>query len=594
MNSYLQPIVSELTKLFGGVSMLLNGTHFHVKALLHMVVCDIPATRKVLALPGHSAKLGCSKCLKRFEAEKFGERLDYSGYDYASWVKRDFTEHRQRSREYRMLPNPTTQKAFEQEHGLRYSELVHLDYFNLIRCHVIDPMHNLFEGIAKFFTKNLLEKKLINCSLVSDRIKRITSPMKVGRLPTKIEANYSGFTADQWRNWCLIYSPIVLVDAIPPQIYTIWMFFVKACRLLCRRALRKSSVLEADAYLVKFCEEATEYFGKPICTPNMHLHLHIKECALDFGPIYGYWCFPFERYNGMLGNYSTNKKDIENQIGRKFAQEQLLRSIPVPASYTHLSNFQVKDDFIGDKLDILSVKEYLYLEEMQCTTRSGNLEWSCPSQHLQSELTKLKGKVNSVLRSDEQQSLEKMYTDLYGRNKSIAIVGAYAEVAKSVLYAGEKLCRGLLVAAFWPMDTNNSESPVLRIGELRNILQHQIIVQESGGSSCINHVVVETWWFKRHPQSNFLGPPCVIVDTTYDPLMSGHQYIPIQRLHAYCAFTKMRLSLPQCPDDDEIILCNPIPFNFTVQYRCMFILYHACMQCIRIYIMHELCLFNWL
>ena len=300
MNSYLQPIVSELTKLFGGVSMLLNGTHFHVKALLHMVVCDIPATRKVLALPGHSAKLGCSKCLKRFEAEKFGERLDYSGYDYASWVKRDFTEHRQRSREYRMLPNPTTQKAFEQEHGLRYSELVHLDYFNLIRCHVIDPMHNLFEGTAKFFTKNLLEKKLINCSLVSDRIKRITSPMKVGRLPTKIEANYSGFTADQWRNWCLIYSPIVLADAILPQIYTIWMFFVKACRLLCRRALRKSSVLEADAYLVKFCEEATEYFGKPICTPNMHLHLHIKECALDFGPIYGYWCFPFKRYNGTL------------------------------------------------------------------------------------------------------------------------------------------------------------------------------------------------------------------------------------------------------------------------------------------------------
>ena len=54
---------SELTKLFGGVSMLLNyGTHFHVKALLQMVICDIPVTRKVLALPGYSAKLGCSKC----------------------------------------------------------------------------------------------------------------------------------------------------------------------------------------------------------------------------------------------------------------------------------------------------------------------------------------------------------------------------------------------------------------------------------------------------------------------------------------------------------------------------------------------------
>ena len=107
--------------------------------------------------------------------------------------------------------------------------------------------------------------------------------MKVGCLPTKIEANYSWFTTNQWRNWCLIYILIVLVSAVPPQIYTIWMFFVKACYLLCRRSLRKSSILKADVYLVKFCEKATEYLGKPICTPNMHLHLHIKESALDFG-----------------------------------------------------------------------------------------------------------------------------------------------------------------------------------------------------------------------------------------------------------------------------------------------------------------------
>ena len=30
-----------------------------------------------------------------------------------------------------MLPNPTAQKAFEQEHGLRYSKLIHL---GLIPC----------------------------------------------------------------------------------------------------------------------------------------------------------------------------------------------------------------------------------------------------------------------------------------------------------------------------------------------------------------------------------------------------------------------------------------------------------------------------
>ncbi|OAD68441.1 hypothetical protein PHYBLDRAFT_173437 [Phycomyces blakesleeanus NRRL 1555(-)] len=41
----------------------------------------------------------------------------------------------------------------------------------------------------------------------------------------------------------------------------------------------------------------------------MHLHLHIQETILDFGPVYSYWLFAFERYNGLLKNISTNGKD---------------------------------------------------------------------------------------------------------------------------------------------------------------------------------------------------------------------------------------------------------------------------------------------
>lgn len=29
---------------------------------------------------------------------------------------------------------------------------------------------------------------------------------------------------------------------------------------------------------------------------------------LNFGPIYAFWLFGFERYNGLLGNIDTNKK----------------------------------------------------------------------------------------------------------------------------------------------------------------------------------------------------------------------------------------------------------------------------------------------
>ncbi|OAD67047.1 hypothetical protein PHYBLDRAFT_70403 [Phycomyces blakesleeanus NRRL 1555(-)] len=41
----------------------------------------------------------------------------------------------------------------------------------------------------------------------------------------------------------------------------------------------------------------------------MHLHLYLHETISDFGPVYGYWLFGFERYNGLLKNVNTNRKN---------------------------------------------------------------------------------------------------------------------------------------------------------------------------------------------------------------------------------------------------------------------------------------------
>ena len=46
----------------------------------------------------------------------------------------------------------------------------------------------------------------------------------------------------------------------------------------------------------------------------MHLHLHVHGILRDYGPCYGYWLFSFERYNGILGKFPTNKRSIEIQL----------------------------------------------------------------------------------------------------------------------------------------------------------------------------------------------------------------------------------------------------------------------------------------
>ena len=48
---------------------------------------EIPASRKVSGFLGHTASLGCNKCLKRFPVN-FGQSSDFSGYDRENWTQR--------------------------------------------------------------------------------------------------------------------------------------------------------------------------------------------------------------------------------------------------------------------------------------------------------------------------------------------------------------------------------------------------------------------------------------------------------------------------------------------------------------------------
>ena len=52
-----------------------------------------------------------------------------------------------------------------------------------------------------------------------------------------------------------------------------------------------------------FCKKIEDLNGKSACITNLHLHLHLKECLLDYGPVHG-MCFTFERFNGVLGGAS--------------------------------------------------------------------------------------------------------------------------------------------------------------------------------------------------------------------------------------------------------------------------------------------------
>jgi hypothetical protein len=56
---------------------------------------------------------------------------------------------RQRSYKYHSLDCDDARKRFFNKHGVCWTEFARLIYFDIVRCSVIDPMHNLLQGVVK-------------------------------------------------------------------------------------------------------------------------------------------------------------------------------------------------------------------------------------------------------------------------------------------------------------------------------------------------------------------------------------------------------------------------------------------------------------
>ena len=167
MNNYLSLIVNDLIQLYSGISIPNHTSLIGVtvlRAILSCIVCDLPATRKICGFLSQNAKKGCSKCTKEFITTSFGNKPNYAGYDCTNWKPRDLTTHILKCTEAKNAKTATERSHIEQSHGVRYSELLRLPYFDVIRHHTVDPMHNLFLGIAKHTTKTWKELNILKKS----------------------------------------------------------------------------------------------------------------------------------------------------------------------------------------------------------------------------------------------------------------------------------------------------------------------------------------------------------------------------------------------------------------------------------------------
>ena len=558
LNTFLAPIVDEFQALWTGVKMQTSSS---TKPLIYrgailLASADLPAVRKLCGFKGHSAHRGCSKCFKYFPGS-FSEKTDYSGFDRDLWPPCHNCSHRVHAEMVRKASTQSKHEELASKYGVYYSSLLQLEYFDAVRFTSIDPMHNLFLGTAKYVFKLWVKKNFLNkkdLKTLEERIHSFDVGTGIGRLPHRIASNYGGYTASQWKNWTLIYSMFCLKGLIPDSHLRCWQTFVLACQYLCSPVISKTDLLKADLLFVKFGQTFQQLYGKKSVTPNMHLHCHLKECVTDCGPVHAFWCFSFERFNGILGAMQVNGRCIEVQLMRKLLAGRFVWDVKFPSEF--------RDNFLPffaqqriDFSESLIVKNATQLFKGACCLNLGHFQWS--------DLT-LVGFPSTfrhiVLDADELRLLFECYKTLYPR-KLVEISSSVARKYSNVMLGTEKFgskmdrrnLRSARIMASWAANDGciDTSAPI-RPGVVNFYIVQSV---KLNGQLC-QHAFALVWWYKSDGDQDYFGKPAQVWNRCDYEACGPALFMPVQRIRQKFACCSAQLT------GVEKLVVSPIPRLF--------------------------------
>lgn len=456
------------------------------------------------------------------------EKTDYGGFDTDKWASRVDEEQRRNAYEHLTASTAAKQKEIERNYGVKYSLLFELPYYDTVRFLALDPMHLLFLGIAKHTLKTWTTLGIINDShfnIIQERVNKLFIPSTLGRIPLKLSSGFAQLTADQWKNWICIFSPYSLYGILPLEHWYCWWLFIQACHMICKKRVSLSECKQGQAFIVEFCKSFENLYGKENLVINMHLACHLHECMMDYGPLHAFWCFGFERFNGILGSYPNNHQNISVTIMKKF------------------------EDYLQANAHDVQVEFQPILSEISDTDKSvtGSL---CDIQE-HSEL--LKPFREYILPSEYKEHLSQVYKAMH---TNVSVVASFCIRSAKMSFMGHILSstlarskNGTCVAAHVHRPGESTNRP--HMGIVKFYFQHNIEVD----SAQVSKVMAVVDWFRIHPDRDLLQPPLEIWEEKFMPL-GPLSFLPVDKILFPVAFAhdKFHTSLGH----ESVIVTMPI------------------------------------
>ena len=342
------------------------------------------------------------------------------------------------------------------------------------------------------------------------------------------------------------------------------------CTLLGHRIVTKSDIETADSFLVAFCKKVELLYGVDICTPNMHLHLHLKDCLLDYGPPHPFWCFSFERYNGLLGSFHTNKKCIEVQIMRKFITSQFLYSTKQKAHKAYLS-------LLPHSTSLEARSHPLPANDQECLSMlsmsTSSLPNSAVSFHANEKISLLSPYRQYAFSSAEIHQIRQLYEQLHPSCNKVCVspihtrsgrVSVFGEIIGSLLNANSYTAASV-ITAYWPVKDgpiSQVDTSRMRVGSVHYYTKFRVTFSNDYSDHNVCECVCAfVQWKKQHPQESYYGVSALVCSNEFE-IPSMYSFLPVQRIHAIAVHCNTKLKFSSV--EERVFIAIPVNLRLSL------------------------------
>ena len=318
MNVFLTPFIEQMNSLADtGVKCYIAGEQKIVKLFGLCCCVDSGARGPIQGLTQYNGKFGCNWCLHP-----------------GKWTREHSQVYPNKNPPYQKRSHEESVRNIESAVNLRKdnpkitvngfknaSQLLLLDFFDIITGLVPDYMHACALGIARQFMDIWFSTNNIECKLrdheseIDKKLACMKAPRKVARLSRPLSSR-TNWNAREYENWILYYSVPILRSYFSEKYLHHWMKFVEALFILLQSEITLDELDKAHQLMLSFVELTEKLYGEGAMSPNVHQMIHISDSVRNWGPLWCHSGYPFESGNGVVLKHIYAANGVHEQIKR--------------------------------------------------------------------------------------------------------------------------------------------------------------------------------------------------------------------------------------------------------------------------------------